>query len=461
MKINLKFIASLCALFLCYVASAQASKKQMPNIIFILADDMGYGDLGCYGQQKIMTPNLDAMAKSGIRFTQYYSGSTVCGPSRCALMTGKHTGHTAIRGNVDVKGIDGKIYDMPLPEQELTIAELLKKRNYSTACIGKWGLGGIGTTGHPNNQGFDYFYGYLGQANAHWYYPEYIHENSNEIILSKKVYTHDLFENKALDFIKNNAHQAFFLYLPVTIPHAELQIPSQYRTMYENSFQPEKPHKGDYSPQEKPLATFAAMVTRLDATVGKINKLLAELKIADNTMVIFSSDNGPHKEGGANPQFFNSTGGLRGAKRDLYEGGIRVPMIVKWPKIVKPGIITHEPSAFWDVLPTLLDATKIDTVIQTDGLSFLPILKQKKQTQKHPFFYWEFYEMGGKQAVIADNWKLIKLNARDSAKAYYELYNLKDDLAEKNNLIQSEKAKADSLNKWMIKEHQLNPRFKW
>jgi len=437
------------------------TKSSQPNIIYILADDLGYGDLGCYGQQKFSTPNIDAMANDGMRFTQNYSGSTVSAPSRCCLLTGKHTGHAAIRGNTNEKGSDGKLYDTSLPDAEVTIAELLKTQNYATACIGKWGMGGVGSEGHPNKQGFDYFYGYLGQANAHWYYPEYIHENSTEVLLGKKVYTHDLFENKALEFIKTNAEKPFFLYLAVTIPHAELQIPAEYRTAYENSFMPEKAHKGDYSPQEKPHATFAAMVSRLDITVGKLNLLLRDLKLDENTIVVFSSDNGPHKEGGADPQFFNGGGGLRGVKRDLYEGGIRVPMIVKWPQVVKSGTVSNQPIAFWDVLPTLAEVGTVKPTSKIDGVSFLPTLKGKKQSIKHQPFYWEFYEQGGKQAVISGDWKLIKLNVKTPEKTYFELYNIKNDLSEKNNLASTQPAMVKKLSKLMDKQYVLSEKFKW
>ena len=461
MKNKITLIASSLSCITMQTAVAQTAKTSQPNIIYILADDLGYGDLGCYGQKKFSTPNIDAMANDGMRFTQNYSASTVSAPSRCGLLTGKHTGHAAIRGNINEKGSDGKLYDTSLPDSEVTIAELLKTRNYATACIGKWGMGGVGSEGHPNKQGFDYFYGYLGQANAHWYYPEYIHENSQEIILSKKVYTHDLFENKAVDFIKTNAQKPFFLYLAVTIPHAELQIPDEYRTVYENSFMPEKAHKGDYSPQEKPHATFAAMMSRLDLTVGKLNQLLRDLNLDENTIVIFSSDNGAHKEGGANPTFFNSSGGLRGTKRDLYEGGIRVPMIVKWPKEVKARAVSNQPVAFWDVLPTLAEIGTVKPTSKTDGVSFLPILKGKKQSKKHQPFYWEFYEQGGKQAVISGNWKLIKFNVKTPDKAYFELYNIKDDLSENNNLATAQPDMVKRLSKLMDKQYVISEKFKW
>jgi len=460
MNNNRLFLVGIVPITISQAVVAQ-TKPTQPNIIYILADDLGYGDLGCYGQQKFGTPNIDALANDGMRFTQNYSGSTVSAPSRCSLLTGKHTGHAAIRGNINEKGGDGKLYDTSLPDSEVTIAELLKTRNYATACIGKWGMGGVGSEGHPNKQGFDYFYGYLGQANAHWYYPEYIHENSNEIVLGKKVYTHDLFENKAVEFIKTNAEKPFFLYLAVTIPHAELQIPTDYRTAYETSFMPEKAHKGDYSPQEKPHATFAAMVSRLDSTVGKLNQLLLDLKLDENTIIIFSSDNGPHREGGADPQFFNSGGGLRGVKRDLYEGGIRVPMIVKWPKEVKAGSVSKQPIAFWDVLPTLAEAASVKPTSETDGVSFLPALKGKKQSKKHQPFYWEFYEQGGKQAILSGDWKLIKFNVKTPEKAYFELYNLKDDLSEKNNLAASNPSMLQILSKLMDEQYVLSNKFKW
>jgi len=454
------FVGSLAMVGLQSV-EAQTTKVAQPNIIYILADDLGYGDLGCYGQKQFSTPNIDAMAKGGMRFTQHYSGSTVSAPSRCSLLTGMHTGHSAIRGNISSKGTDGRMYDTPLPDSELTIAELLKTRNYTTACIGKWGMGGVGSEGHPNKQGFDYFYGYLGQANAHWYYPEYIHENSREVMLHHKTYTHDLFENKALEFIQSNASKPFFLYLAVTIPHAELQIPGQYRTVYEDRFAPEKAHKGNYSPQEKPRATFAAMVSRMDSTIGRLNELLRELHLEENTIVIFSSDNGPHQEGGADPLFFNSSGGLRGCKRDLYEGGIRVPMIVKWPSVVKPGTLSSFPCAFWDVLPTISEIVKVKDPKTSDGISFLPVLKGKKYTKKHASFYWEFYEMGGKQAVRSNNWKLIKLDVKDPKNAQFELYDLNTDPTEKNNLVESKPLLVKTLSKIMVSEHTDNKIFKF
>jgi len=461
MKNKIGLVASSLSCIALQTAVAQTTKVSQPNIIYILADDLGYGDLGCYGQKKFKTPNIDSLANEGLRFTQHYSASTVSAPSRCGLLTGKHTGHAAIRGNIKEQGSDGRMYDTSLPDSEVTIAELLKNRNYATACIGKWGMGGVGSEGHPNKQGFDYFYGYLGQSNAHWYYPEYIHENSQEIILGKKVYTHDLFEKKAIDFIKTNVNKPFFLYFAVTIPHAELQIPDEYRKEYEDSFLPEKAHKGDYSPQEKPHATFAAMVSRLDITVGKVNQLLKDLKLDKNTIVIFSSDNGPHREGGADPDFFNSSGGLRGCKRDLYEGGIRVPMIVKWPNVIKTGRLSTLPCAFWDIMPTLSDAVHVKCPKNIDGISFLSELKGEKQTKKHTSLYWEFYEMGGKQAVLSRDWKLIKLQVNQPKKSYFELYDLTKDRDEKHNLIDSHPDKVKKLSKIMLEQHSKNEKFKW
>ena len=375
-------------------------------------------------------------------------------------MTGKHTGHTAIRGNVQEIGTDGKTYDTHLPDSEFTLGEMFKQKSYSTACIGKWGMGGIGTEGHPNKQGFDYFYGYLGQAHAHSYFPKFLHENTTEIPLNNNEYSHDLIEGKALDFIKNNKKNPFFLYLTFTIPHAELQIPKEYRVAYEDKFMPEKPHTGNYSAQEKPHATFAAMVSRLDLSVGKIETLLKELNLDENTIVIFTSDNGPHMEGGADPKFFNSSGIYRGVKRDLYEGGIRIPMIAKWTNHFPSGKKSKLPTAFWDMMPTFGSIINAKTPEGVDGISFLPELIGKKQTKKHDFFYWEFHEGGGKQAAMKGDWKLIKLQVSNPKKTYFELYNIKNDPSETTNELTSFPEKVKQLSAIIDREHTDNPIFK-
>lgn len=433
-----------------------AEKENLPNIIYILADDLGIGDLGCYGQRYIKTPAIDNLAKNGIVFTQHYAGCTVSAPSRCSLLTGKHTGHSFVRGNKGSKCSDGRVYDYPLQDEEVTLAEVVKTKGYRTACIGKWGLGGPGSEGHPNKQGFDYFFGYLGQGNAHRYYPEFLFENSDKINLNKKVYSHDLIMEKALDYIEKAGEEPFMLYLAPTIPHADLILPDGERGEYENKFL-EKPFKGGgYTAQPKPKATFAAMVSRLDRDVKRVMDLLESKGIADNTIVIFSSDNGTHVEGGHDPYFFSSNGGFRGVKRDLYEGGVRTPLIVTWPKMIKEARVSNHVSAFWDFLPTVCDLIGADCPKGTDGISFLPTITEKGKQKKHDYLYWEFHEGGGKQAVLADNWKLIKLNADKKSGYRFELYNLNSDPTERQNVVKQYPEVKNRLMKMMDKAHLKN-----
>lgn len=424
------------------ISAIQAKPKDglatLPNIIFIMADDLGIGDLGCYGQQIIKTPNIDKLAGDGMRFTQHYSGSTVSAPSRCCLLTGKHTGHAFIRSNKDSLCLtDNEKYDYPLKADEVTIAELLKTSHYATACIGKWGLGGPGTEGHPNQQGFDYFFGYLGQRHAHKYFPDFLFENEEKIVLNKAVYSHDLIMDKALGFIHENAKKPFFIYLTPTIPHAELVLPEGEKNVYEGQF-PETPYinnwPGGYGSQQSPRATYAGMVGRLDSDVGRILKALQEEGIAENTLVIFTSDNGVHAEGGNDPYFFHSNGSFRGIKRDLYEGGIRTPFIACWPDKISPGSISFHVSAFWDFLPTVCEIAGVKVPKETDGISFLPELTKNGKQKEHAALYWEFHEQGGKKAVLKDNWKLIQLKVKDPDNTYFELYNLSADPGENANV---------------------------
>ncbi len=418
-----------------------------PNIIYILADDLGYGDLGCYGQSKFSTPHLDRLAKDGMRFTRHYSGSTVCAPSRSVLMTGLHTGHTPIRGNQEVKP-EGQ---SPMPANAITIAELLNEAGYITGAFGKWGLGFPGSEGEPVNQGFDQFFGYNCQRYAHRYYPEYLWENDQKFYLEGNdwsntgTYAPDVIQEKTLNFIRANKDNSFFAYVPIVIPHAELIVPDDEIFRQHLGLFPEEPYVGrpgaDYGPdmvismycsQENPHATFAAMVQRIDRYVGEIVSTLEELGIAENTILMFTSDNGPHQEGGADPEFFNSSGGLRGVKRDLYEGGLRVPFIVSWPGTVEAGTVSDHPSAFWDVLPTLSDLAGFEARV-TDGISFLPTLLNKAQAS-HEFLYWEFHERGGKQAILMDNWKAVRLQVGKDPDGPLELYNLSSDPYEEQNV---------------------------
>ncbi len=426
-----------------------AQDRNLPNVIFIMADDLGIGDLGCYGQQKIKTPAIDQLAENGMRFTRHYAGSTVCAPSRCCLLTGKHSGDAYIRGNRDAKSDDGETYDYPLSKTEITIADIFKQKNYSTACIGKWGLGGPGSEGQPDKHGFDYFFGYLGQLHAHHYYPPFLWENNTKIVLDKKAYSHDLIMQKALDFIDENSSHPFFIYLTPTIPHAELIVPEGELGEYENKFC-EKPYVGGhYCSQSKPLATYAAMVSRLDRDVQKIMNLLAEKGIADNTIVIFTSDNGAHAEGGHDPDFFKSSGPFRGIKRDLYDGGIRTPFIVHWPEKINGGSVSYHLSAFWDFLPTMCDLIGVSQPEGTSGISYLPALTGQGTQKEHEYLYWEFHEGGGKRAVLKDNWKLIELFVNDPQKRRLELYNLASDPGEIVNVSRQYPEITDKLNMYL------------
>ncbi|GHT70880.1 arylsulfatase [Bacteroidia bacterium] len=427
--------------------------EKFPNVIYIMADDLGIGDLGCYGQKFIETPAIDKLAANGMRFAQHYAGCTVSAPSRCSLMTGMHTGHAYIRGNKSVTGPDGETYDYPLADGQLTVGEVMKNKNYSTACIGKWGLGGPDSEGHPNKQGFDYFFGYLGQLHAHWYYPDFLFENNKKINLDKKVYSHDLIMNKALEYIEGNAEKTFFLYLTPTIPHADLIVPEGGLGKYDGMFD-EKPYRGGgYTAQDKPKATFAAMVARLDNDIQRIMDLLDRKGLTENTIVIFTSDNGSHKEGGHDPFAFDSNSGFRGLKRDLYEGGVRTPFIVHWPAKIKPGKVSYHVSAFWDFLPTLCDLTNQSIPSGIDGVSYLQALTGQDEQLKHEYLYWEFHEEGGKQAILKDNWKLIKLQVNNPDKTRYELYNLNSDPTEVLDVSKQYEGKVNELIRIMNQAH--------
>lgn len=419
---------------------SNAAAKRL-NIIYILADDLGYGDLGCYGQKDIKTGNIDRMAQEGMRFTQHYAGSTVCAPSRCALMTGQHTGHATVRGNSGK--IEGRV---PLRPSDVTVAEILKRAGYATALIGKWGLGEQDTTGFPNSKGFDYFFGYLNQTHAHNYYPAFLWRNNKKVTLDNKVvrpksgyaevhggastkrvdYSHDIFTQEALAFTDKYKHRPFFLYLAYTIPHAN----NESRILNRHGM--EVPDYGIYKNKDWPEAQkgHAAMITRMDRDIGRLLAELKRLGFDENTLVMFSSDNGPHKEGGAKPGFFNSAGGLRGIKRDLYEGGIRVPMIVRWPGKIRPGSVSDHISVFWDILPTCAELAGVGAPKNIDGISMLPTLFGRSEQKKHKFLYWEFHEGGFKQAVRMGKWKAVRLAPGEPL----ELYNLAEDVAEKQDV---------------------------
>ncbi len=434
---------------------------QRPNVVFILADDLGIGDLGCYGQDRIKTPAVDNLARQGMKFTQHYSGSTVSAPSRCCLLTGKHTGHAYIRGNKGYVADDGRHYDLNLADGEITLGELFQSQHYKTACVGKWGLGGPSGEGHPNNQGFDYFFGYLGQGNAHNYYPSQLFENNTPVMLGGKVYSHDLIMEKALQFIEANASEPFFLYLTPTIPHADLVVPEGELFDYDGKFE-EVPYKGGgYRAQPKPRATFAAMVTRLDRDVQRVVDLLEKKGVLDNTIIIFTSDNGTHKEGGHDPRYFDSNGPFRGTKRDLYEGGIRTPFIVYWKDVIQPGSVSYHVSTFWDFMPTICDLLGMETPSESDGISYLPTLTGKGRQRQHDYLYYEFHEQGGKQAVIEDRWALIHLNVNKPDKERYELYDLTADPNEIAEVSALYPARVERMKRIMREARSSNENWKF
>ena len=444
------------------IINVNAQSEKLPNVIFIMADDLGIGDLGSYGQKFIKTPYLDQLAKQGIRFAQHYAGAPVCGPSRSSIITGKHTGHTSIRGNSLVGADDKEEFDLPLPASEVTLAEIMKQKDYATACIGKWGLGGPLSEGSPNKQGFDYFFGFLNQASAHKHYPEFLYENAEKLPFNKKIYAHDAMEQKALEFIDKNQKKPFFLYFVPTLPHAELKVPNDNVGIYEGLF-PEKPFAGDptgkgFSSQQKPIATYASMVSRLDESVGKIMERLKLLNIEKNTIIIFTSDNGVHDKGGYNPDILDSNGPFRGIKRDMYEGGIRSPFIFKWPEKIKANTSSFHVSAFYDLLPTLCDILKVSKPKNIDGISFLPALTGVGKQKKHDFLYWELHENGGLQAILKNNWKLIRFGV--DLKTYrYELYNLNSDPGELMDVANQYPIMIKKYALLMDQSHTVNSNF--
>jgi arylsulfatase A len=462
------------------IGAAATASARPPNIIYILADDLGYGDLGCYGQKKFATPNIDRMAREGLRFTSFYAGCTVCAPSRSALLTGQHTGHTPVRGNAEVMP-EGQA---PLPAAAVTIPEVLHRAGYVSGAFGKWGLGFVGTEGDPLAQGFDRFLGYNCQRFAHRYYPPYLWDGGLQVFLpgndmrAKSTYAPDVLHAETLEFIRANREKPFFLFVATPIPHAEMQAPDdEILADFRGRF-PEKPFPGivpgpwggeanygpraapgGYAAQAQPRATFAAMVTRLDRQVGELLRLLDDLGIAENTLVMFTSDNGPHTEGGHDPDFFASSGPLRGTKRDLYEGGIRVPMLARWPGRIAAGSVVHTPFAAWDILPTLAELGGLKTPTASDGVSLVPTLLGKPGQQEHAYLYWEFRERAPCQAVRAGPWKAIRTFASVKQSEKFELYNLTDDLGETRNVASEQPLIVERMRRQMAEAHRFNPNF--
>jgi len=436
---TLRFSWAAMILAACLACVALPGLARQPNIVLVLADDLGYGDLGCYGQQTLPTPHLDRLAKEGLRMTRHYAGSTVCAPSRSVLMTGRHTGHTDVRTN----------WDAPLPQGTTTIARLLSSAGYATGCFGKWGIGHTIPDRDPNDKGFDQFYGYVDMFHAHNFFPPFMVHNGareklnndlipgsdkgrglgNGVAANPKDYAPEFILRQALQFVDSHADQPFFLYLPLNTPHANNEGGGYGRGMEVPDFGPFADR--DWPDEEK---GFARMLHDIDQTLAKLVAKLQQHDLAENTLVLFTSDNGPHQEGGHQVDFFNSNGPLQGKKRDLYEGGIRVPMIAWWPGKVPAGIESDHVSGFQDYLPTFCELAGVEPP-PSDGLSLVPTLFGKNADQaKHPFLYWEFYEGGGKQAVVDDRWKAVRLNWNANPNGPLELYDLSSDIAEANNV---------------------------
>lgn len=458
--------ASACPAMVSSYAALACAKEQekKPNIILIVADDLGYNDLGCYGQQKILTPNLDRLAAEGMKFTQFYSGQTVCAPSRCVLMTGKHTGHAYIRNNREVQP-EGQ---EPIPEETWTIAKMLKEQGYATGAFGKWGLGPVGSSGDPNKQGFDLFFGYNCQRHAHNYYPRYLYRNEKQIPLpgndrglTGEHYAPDLMIEEALTFIDENKDKPFFLYYPTPVPHLALQVPEDSLNEYKGKWDdPPYDGKSGYLPHPHPKAAYAAMITRMDRDIGRMVETIKALGLDENTIILFSSDNGPTYLRGPDTDFFDSAGPLRGKKGDLYEGGIRVPFIARWKGKIQPNTTSDHISAFWDILPTIAELTGGVLREEIDGISLLPTLLNQEAQNRHDFLYWEFNGYDGQLAVRMGQWKGIRTNLnKKDADHSIQLYDLTNDLSETNNVADEHPSVVATIERILVKAHERSVVF--
>jgi len=421
-------------------ARAATAGRQRPNVVFILGDDLGYADVGCYGQKKIRTPNIDKLAAEGMRFTQFYSGNPVCAPSRCALMTGYHSGHGQVRNNMQVGGENAWTLGVttggqwPLAEGTFTAGHLFQKAGYATGAFGKWGLGRVGTTGDPQKQGFDHFFGYICQRQAHTYYPNHLWRDGQVFWIeenkdgAERVYSHDLIAEEALKFLRTNKDRPFFLYVPFTIPHVSLQVPEDSLAQYKGQW-PDPAYDGQrgYVPHASPRACYAGMVSHMDKDVGRITALLKELGLEEDTLVIFSSDNGPTNAGGSDAGFFGGAGPFHGLKGSVWEGGIRVPFIARWPGRIQPGSESDHIAAFWDFLPTCAELVAEQAPKGIDGISLLPTLLGQPGQKKHEYMYWE---LNGQQGVRWGDWKAVRLKPNQKI----QLFDLKADIGENNDV---------------------------
>ena len=463
-------------LLLLFVSSASG---RTPNIVLLVADDLGYGELGCYGQKWIKTPHIDQLAAEGMRFTDFYSGNAVCAPSRCCLMTGKHPGHAWVRDNGDPKDLQPLKAKFgwefpgqnPIPDHEVTIAEMLREQGYATAAIGKWGLGHFGTSGDPNKQGFDLFYGFNCQRHAHNHYPKFLWRNNqkeilpgNERKLHGATYSQDKFTDVGLEFIRQHRDRPFFLYMPFAIPHLSIQVPEASLAEYRGKIpEADYEHRG-YLQHPHPRAGYAAMISHLDRDVGKLMGELKKLQLDEQTIVIFTSDNGPtyNRLGGSDSDFFDSAPGFRGLKGSLYEGGIRVPMIARWPGRIAPGSVSKRMAAFWDFMATFSDVAGTEAPPQ-DGLSLLPDLLGEKPQQPE-YLYWEFPGYGGQQALRQGKWKAIRqkmLRRGTENPLKVELYDLENDPGEKIDLSSQHPEVVERLASLMKTAREPSPVFRF
>ena len=504
MKLNIFLIGTL--FFMIFTSCKNNKKKEVteipvskkPNIIYILADDLGYGELGVYGQEKIETPNIDALAKNGMTFSQHYTGAPVCAPARYMLLTGKHSGHAYIRGNDewsergDVWNYKAVIQDStlegqrPIPENTILFPELLQEQGYRTGMIGKWGMGAPHTNSIPTKMGFDYFFGYNGQRQAHTYYPLHLYENESRYHLdndtlapsirldkgsdpndsasyakyTSNVYSPDIMFDKMMNFISEKKDNPFFFYWATPIPHNPIQAPQRWVDYYKDKFGKEEPYLGQksYYPHQNPRAGYAAMISYLDENIGKLVKYLKEKGLYKNTLIIFTSDNGVTYTGGTDGEYFNSSGQFEEeygrAKGFLYEGGIRVPMIASWPNKIKAGTNSDLISIQYDMMATFSDLVGYEKP-DTDGISFLPTLLGKEQKESHDFLFWEYPEYGGQVAIRMGDWKLVRQNLKDKKnEPTVELYNLKTDPTESNNIADQHPEIIEKAVKIFEHEHE-------
>lgn len=448
------------------IAQAESSPRK-PNVIFIYADDLGYAELGSYGQTKIKTPNLDQLADQGMRWTQFYTSSPVCASARCSLLTGKHGGHAYARDNSEIGSWESYRGQGPIPAQEFTIAEMFKSQDYATGAFGKWGLGEVGSSGDPLKQGFDRFFGYNCQRHAHNYYPRYLIDNDqqrplpgNDRGLTGEQYAPKLIADEMLTFIRDHKDQPFFAYYATVIPHLALQVPDQELKQYEGLWD-ETPYAGNsYLPHPKPRAAYAAMISYMDKQVGRIMQLLDELGLADDTIIFFTSDNGAtYLKGQVDYEFFNSVGPLRGLKGSVYEGGIREPLLVRWPNRIPAGSVSHLPAAQYDMLATLADMINAPAPTDSDGVSLLPtLLGQTDQQPARDYLFWEFGGYGGQQAVRLGDWKAVRPKMH-KGNMRIELYNLASDESEKHDVADQHPDLVARFERVMRDEHTPSKLF--